>query len=117
MGPAARTPEELEQLLEDAFVIRDRGALVPLFEERALLVSNGGAGRVRGSVEIAESACLLWERGLTYLGDPRRVLQARDLALVLGDLGTNVARRGADGDWRYAISLLALEGNQPKEQR
>jgi Domain of unknown function (DUF4440) len=110
----AHTPEELEALLEDAFVLRDPGAIARLFEERALLVAAGVAGEVRGSAEIARSASALWSRDLTYLADPRHVIQAHDLALVLATQGTSVVRRGADGAWRYAISLLTI--NQTKEE-
>ena len=38
---------------------------------------------------------------------PRRVLQAREITLIVGDGAINVARRGSDGAWRYAIALLA----------
>lgn len=102
----ARTPEELDALFEDAFVLRDRGALASLFEPRALLVAVGLTGEVRGSEEIALSASALWSRDFVYVADPRRVVQARDIALVLGTQGTSVVRRGADGAWRFAISLL-----------
>jgi len=44
MRPGARTPEELDALLEDAFVVRDRRALAALFEGDALLV-DAAAGR------------------------------------------------------------------------
>src|SRR5687768_12128964 len=37
MGPGAQTPEELETLFEDAFVVRDATALAQLFEEGAVL--------------------------------------------------------------------------------
>jgi hypothetical protein len=108
----ARTPEELETLFEDAFVIRDRAALAGLFEERAVLVA--GDGRVaRGSGAIARLATALWERDRTYVADPRQVVQARDLALILGEGAINVARRGGDGGWRYAIALLCV-GDQPE---
>jgi hypothetical protein len=107
----ARTPEELEALFEDAFVLRDPGAIAPLFEERALLV-GGGEGEARGSEEIARSASALWSRDCTYLADSRRVIQAHDLALILATQGTSVVRRGADRVWRYAISLLAIENGQ-----
>jgi len=112
MAIGARNPEELERLFEDAFVVRDRGALVPLFEERAVLVSKGGAGEARGSAQIAYSAAALWEHDYTYLADPRRVLQAHDVALVLASQGINVVRRGSDGGWRYAISLLEIGTNK-----
>jgi hypothetical protein len=110
----ARTPEELEALFEDAFVLRDPGAVAPLFEARALLVGGGVIGEVRGIQEIARSAPALWAGDFTYLADARRVIQAHDVALVLAARGTNVARRGTDGAWRYAISLLSID--QPKEQ-
>jgi hypothetical protein len=34
------------------------------------------------------------------------VLQSRDTALVVADAGLHVVRRGSDGAWRAAISLL-----------
>ena len=114
MNPGARTPEELEALLEDAFVLRDRGAVAPLFEAWALLV-GGVTGEARGSEEIALLASGLWARDLTYVADPRRVVQAHDLALVLSTDGTSVVRRGEDGAWRYAISLLSID-ERTKEQ-
>ena len=101
----AHTPEELETLLEDAFVTRDRDALVELFEHEAVL---GAARReARGGDEIARLAAALWRCDDTYLADPQRVVQARDTALVVTRRGINLARRG-DGGWRYAISLLDL---------
>lgn len=115
MNPAARTPEELDALLEDAFVLRDAGAFASLFEARALLVAGDGAGAVRGSKEIALLAAVLWSGDFTYLADPRRVVQAHDLALVLATHGTSVVRRGPDGTWRYAISLLAIDQQTNEE--
>jgi hypothetical protein len=111
---AARTPEELAALFEDAFGLRDPGALASLFEARALLVGGGLTGEVRGSEEIALSASALWSRDFVYVADPRRVVQAHDIALVLATQGTSVVRRGADGAWRYAISLLAID--QPTKE-
>jgi hypothetical protein len=113
---AARTPEELEALFEDAFVLRDRGALPPLFESRALLAASGFTGEARGSEEIGLFASALWSRDITYVAEPRRVVQASDIALVLATQGTSVVRRGADGAWRYAISLLAIDQRTKEEQ-
>jgi hypothetical protein len=48
----------------------------------------------------------LWRHEPVYLADRRCVYQARDTALVLGDGVINVARRGRDGSWKYAISVL-----------
>lgn len=111
----ARTPEELEALFEDAFVLRDPGAVAPLFEARALLVARGVTGETRGSRAIAQSASALWSRDLAYVADPRRVIQAHDLALVLATQATSVVRRGGDGGWRYVISLLSIEPTKEEQ--
>jgi hypothetical protein len=109
MRPGAASPEELEALLEDAFVLRDPRALAPLFEARALLVTGAVAGEARGNAQIARSASALWARDYTYVADVRRVVQAHDVALVRAAQGTSVVRRGPDGAWRYAISLLFVD--------
>ena len=114
MERGARTPEELETLLEDAFVIRDGEALIELFENGAVLV-GGDLPEARGE-DIARFASALWDGDHTYVADPRRILQARDTALVVGDRGINVARRGRDGIWRYAIALLSLDDPTRREQ-
>ena len=114
METGARTPEELETLLEDAFVIRDGEALIELFENGAVLVSSD-VQEARGEEEIARLAAALWDRDHTYVADLHRILQARDTALVVADGGINVARRGRDGVWRYAIALLSLERLQERE--
>jgi hypothetical protein len=116
MRPGACTPEELETLFEDAFVIRDREALAQLFEDGAVLVAGDGLHEARGE-EIARFSTEMWERECTYVADPRRILQARDTALVVADRGINVARRGSDGAWRYAIVLLSLEDTTAKERQ
>jgi hypothetical protein len=114
MRSGAQTPEELETLLEDAFVVRDRQALAALFEDGAVL--GAGGLEARGGEAIAGLAGELWERELTYLADPRRVLRARDSALVIAACGINVLHRGADGAWRYTISLLTFDTDS-KEDR
>jgi hypothetical protein len=116
MKRGARSPEELETLLEDAFVIRDGEALIELFENGAVLVT-GDVQQARGEEEIARLARTLWNRDDTYFAAPRRILQARDTALVVADRGINVARRGSDGAWRYAIALLSLDRVGIREDR
>lgn len=106
MCSGARTPEELETLLEDAFLLRDQQALAQLFHPGAVLVVDGGMPEARGRRQIAAVATQLWDSQRQYLADPRRVLQVRDTALVLAGHAINVVRRGEDGSWRYAISLL-----------
>lgn len=85
MGPDARTPEELDTLLQDAFVVRDGAALPELFEDGAVLPQGGR----------------------TYVAEPRRVVQARAVALVISGWDLHVARRGGDGSWRYANAHLS----------
>jgi hypothetical protein len=115
MRKGARTPEELEMLFEDAFVIRDRDALAALFEEGAVLGDE--SREARGVDEIAGLAGAIWESDRTYVAEPRRVLQARDTGLVVATRGINVVRRGSDGGWRYAIALLSYDDTTKKEGR
>jgi len=98
MTAGAITPEELETLLEDALMVRDRPALEGLFEPGAV-VAAGGLPPTRLVVTL-----LLHD--VPYLAHPRRVLQARETALIVAEHGISVARRGSDARWRYAIALL-----------
>jgi hypothetical protein len=116
MRPGARTPEELETLLEDAFVLRDDEALAELFEDGAVLIAGDGTPQARGGDEIARLAREMWERDRTYLAYPRLVLQARNTGLVVTERGVNVVRRGGDGAWRYAIALLARDDRTTEEE-
>lgn len=109
MGAGARTPEELETLLEDAFVLHDPQALAQLFQPGAMLVVGGDLPEARGRRQIAQVATQLWDSERLYLADPRRVLQVRDTALVVSGRAINVVRRTDNGSWRYAISLLDLD--------
>ncbi len=104
MSAGARTPEELETLFEDAFVLGDRQELGALFDDGGVLAVAGG--EARGRVAIARAAGELWVRGETYVGGPRRVVQARDTALIVTRDGVHVVSRRHDGTWRLAISLL-----------
>jgi mannose-6-phosphate isomerase-like protein (cupin superfamily) len=111
----ARTPEELETLFEDALLLRDRQVLTALFETGATL-AMGSDQPVRGGEAIARAA-LARRTGIgAYVADPRRVLLARDSALVVTDRGVNVMQRGADGAWRYAIVLHAVEESNGREK-
>jgi quercetin dioxygenase-like cupin family protein len=116
MRPTARSPEELETLFEDAFVVRDREALAGLFEDGAVLVTGQANAPSRGGAEIARAAAAIWDGDHTYVAQPLHVLQARNTALVVAERGINVMRRDADGGWRYAISVLALEPTTTKEE-
>jgi ketosteroid isomerase-like protein len=105
MTQGANTPEELEALFEDAFVVRDRIAAAGLFEDSSLLACTAMARPARGRASIAELVERLWESDRTYVAEPRQVLQAGDMALVIGSHVISVARRGPGG-WRYAVALL-----------
>ena len=105
MTSGASTPEELEALLEDAFVVRDQIAAAGLFEDGSVLACPATARPARGRAAIAEFVERLWESDQTYVADPRQVLQAGDMALVIGSRVISVARR-SPGGWRYAIALL-----------
>jgi len=113
----ARTPEELEALFEDAFVLRDAEALRGMFAEGAVLAVGDRPDAARGTEEIGRLATALWAGDRTYVAEPRRVVQARDTALVLADRAINVLRRGSDGAWRYAIALLSLDPTPTKEEQ
>ncbi|WP_248965436.1 hypothetical protein [Sphaerisporangium perillae] len=106
MTVGGQTPEELETLLEDALLLRDAEAVAGLFDGGSVLVTGQPAQQIRGPDEIPRVAALLWQHQRGYVAHPRRIFQARDTALLLGDGVINVARRGHDGSWRYAISIL-----------
>jgi hypothetical protein len=116
MTRGARTPEELEALFEDAFVTRDAEAISGMFAAGAVLAVGEGQDAARGGVEIGRLATALWEGERTYVAEPRRVVQARDIALVLADRAINVLLRERDGAWRYAIALLSLDPVPTKEE-
>jgi ketosteroid isomerase-like protein len=119
VSTGARTPEELEALFEDAFVTRDAAAVSAMFAEGAVLAPRTEAdrGAARGRAEIGRLAAALLAADRTYVAAPRRVVQARDIALVVADSAINVARRESDGAWVYAIALLSLDSNSTKEER
>ena len=116
MRLGARTPEELETLLEDAFLNRDPQAVCDLFEQGAVLIVGEPAREARGSEGIGRLARAILASDRRYIAEPQRVVQARDTAVVLANGGINVVRRGSDGEWRYAIALLADKHTTPKEK-
>jgi len=112
----ARTPEELETLLEDAFIVQDPTALGLLFEDGAVLDRGRALPEVRGRADIERAATAMWDHDRTYLAEQGRVLQAGDTALSLGG-GINVVRRGPDGAWRFAIALIEPGRLEAKKER
>lgn len=114
MKSGASTPEELESLLEDGFLIGEGAPLAGLFEAGATIAIDGDSPGARGSEQIVRLADELCANGYGYFAGPRRVLQATDTALVVGEHAINVMRRGADRRWRYSISLLSF--HKPTER-
>jgi Domain of unknown function (DUF4440) len=114
MAVRARTPEDLETLLEDAFVLRSGEAITELFEDGAVLVTDDGTREARGRPEIAHLVTEMSQRNRTYLAEPRRIVQAGNTALIITEHGANVVRRGTDGAWRYAIALLPQDHIAPR---
>jgi hypothetical protein len=100
-----QTPEELKTLLEDAVLLGDADAIAGLFQPRGMLVM-GGAPQLRGRGQIRQAAAALCLHRPGYLAEPRRVIQVRDVALLIGRDVVNLARRGNDGTWRYDICVL-----------
>lgn len=108
MSAGARTPEELETLLEDAFVLRDSDALAQLFHPDAMLASGDGLPEARGRDQITRTVRALWSQNHTYLADPRLIMQNGDTALILSGHAINVLARTDGQTWRYLICHLGL---------
>ena len=108
MSAGARTPEELDTLLEDAFVLRDRARFAALFDDGAVLGEAGGSEACGGEA-IGRALAELWARDRTYVARPGRVLRTGDTALVVSEAGIHVLRRRSAGAWLAAISLLTLD--------
>ena len=103
MTAAARTPEDLDTLIEDACLQRDRALLDNLFHDAAVLATPSGVV-VHGREAVGD---MLVDR--TYLAARgKRVLQVRNTALVVVAAGVHVLGRDDDGTWRAAISFLDL---------
>lgn len=108
MSAGARTPEELETLLEDAFMLRDSDALAQLFHPDAMLAIGDGLPESRGRDQITRTLRSLWAHDHTYLADPRLIIQNGDTALVLSGHAINVLARTDGQTWRYLIYHLGL---------
>ena len=101
-------------MFEDAFVVRDPDAVTRLFEDGGLLATER---ETRSGEAIGPFAAALWERAVSFLAEPRRVLQAHDTALVVSERSVSVVRRAGDGRWRYVISLLDVDDTTDEEDR
>lgn len=95
-------------LLEDGLIIRDPEALAALFDEHAVLVP-GNQPALHGPGDIVQSGLKIWNAERGYVADPQCIVQAHDIALLVSARGLNVARRSANGTWRFAIVFLRVE--------
>ncbi|GHE56933.1 hypothetical protein GCM10018785_27720 [Streptomyces longispororuber] len=113
-GPAAlpSRPEDVPAAFAARFNSGDPEAVAALYEPRAAFVPASGAP-VRGAAAIAAQNAPFLALGLPIAVRTRHVHVAGDgdIALLvvdweIGDVratATDVARRGADGYWRYVI--------------
>ncbi|MGZ8688233.1 MAG: hypothetical protein ACXWZP_07375 [Gaiellaceae bacterium] len=105
MTALARTPDDLDALLEDASVLGDPACFRALFDEHALLVDPWGR-EARGADAIAGAFRELRSREGAYVACASRILCNGGSALVVADGGTHVMRRTSGRVWRVTISLL-----------
>jgi uncharacterized protein (TIGR02246 family) len=112
------TPEALAAAFADAFQRRDQAQLAALFTEDALLAPQPGVV-VSGAERSAAMAAFLSING-PFQFALRQTYQVGDVALLVADwmlegvtpggegvqlrgATADVAKRGADGGWRYLI--------------
>jgi ketosteroid isomerase-like protein len=103
-------PNDVPAAFEAAFNARDIEALLALYADEALLISDGTA-------EVPRSGVRAVLEGFLGLPGPismslKRTVVADDTAVVVAEwelpngmsgTTTDVVRRGADGGWRYVI--------------
>lgn len=110
MPAQARTPEELDVLLEDAFLVRDGEAIGALFEPAAVVAHRGRSAR---GADVAPFIAGLWRSGVAYTAEPPVVLQSRETALVVAERAISVVRRDGAAGWRYTITAIDMEAARP----
>ncbi len=94
----ARSPEELETLLEDAVLLGDATAVRSLFAAGAVLVSERGpAGPEQAMAALSR---------IGFVASPRSVGVWHDTAVVVGDSTVHVSVRSRDGTWRLVVALV-----------
>ena len=115
----ATTPEQIHRLFEDRFNAGDLDALMELYEsDTALIAQPGSVARGSEQVRAALQGFLALKGRITL--ETRLVVTVDDLAylsnswsltgtgpdgnpVALGATTAEVARRQADGTWRYVI--------------
>lgn len=118
MRTLADRPEEVPAVFAERFNSGDAAALAQVYEDAAVLVPQPGTPATGPDLHAANGR--LQELGVPIAVRPRHVYRSGDLALLIVDwvidgtgregqavhiegTATDVARRGADGLWRYVI--------------
>jgi len=118
---AARNPEDLDRLFAGALNTGNIEELMALYEPQASLMASPGKV-VAGSDAIREALVDFIAGKPTMSLSPRVVSRTTDLALItskwqltmtgpdgkpaqMAGQSIEVARRGSDGNWRFAIDL------------
>jgi len=118
---AARNPEDLDRLFAGALNTGNIEELMALYEPQASLMASPGKV-VAGSDAIREALSEFIAGKPTMSLSPRVVSRTADLALLtskwqltmtgpdgkpaqMAGQSIEVARRGSDGNWRFAIDL------------
>ncbi|GAA2302398.1 hypothetical protein GCM10010402_71740 [Actinomadura luteofluorescens] len=117
MRPLAERPEDVPHVFADRFNGGDPAAVAELYEEGAVFVPEPGSPLTGADAHAANARFMAL--GLPIKVSPRHVYSSGDLALLIVDwviegsseegpvriegTATDVARRGPDGRWRYAL--------------
>jgi ketosteroid isomerase-like protein len=118
MGELAERPEDVPAVFAERFNGGDPEALAQVYEDTAVLVLEPDAPLTGSDLHAANAR--LQGLGAPIAVRPRHVTRNGDLALLVVDwtiegtgpggeavrvegTATDVARRGADGRWRYVI--------------
>ncbi|WP_448318209.1 YybH family protein [Streptomyces sp. CO7] len=118
MRTLADRPEEVPVVFAERFNNGDAAALAQVYESAAVLVPEPGAPVTGRDLHAANGS--LQKLGIPIAVRPRHVYRSGDVALLIVDwvidgtgregqavhvegTATDMARRGADGRWRYVI--------------
>jgi uncharacterized protein (TIGR02246 family) len=120
----AKSPEEVQVLIREAFLSGDLEAVLSLYEADAALIPSGrpSIDPVRGQAALREVASQFLALKPRITTEPTKVIESGDIALVIGDWTltasglngdvsmsgtyTDVMRRQADGSWLFVIDNL-----------
>lgn len=118
MRTLADRPEEVPVVFAERFNSGDPAALAQVYEDAAVLVPQPGTPATGPDLHAANGR--LQKLGVPITVRPRHVYRSGDVALLIVDwvidgtgregqavhvegTATDIARRGADGRWRYVI--------------